>query len=214
MASRGLSMVDTEFLNESADFKTTELEDQVLALQWAQLRHDQFYHSDILVLPIGQRVKHFALHMAKYVGHIAEVVENDDDNLLEATLIDAFIICLACANALQLNLGEVLSSRSRPLARNLQSLGRQLADGLKVPNSDTGWLLRTMARCVGRLAKACESLDHIEDYPFRATMLDSTRSLVEVILAAACLRGIAVTEKAATRIQSMEAKHIFHGHHD
>ena len=43
--------------------------DQLLALQWAQLKHDEAYHKDVVILPLAQRVKHMALHNAKYTAY-------------------------------------------------------------------------------------------------------------------------------------------------
>lgn len=190
------------------------VDEQLLSLQWAQLKHDERYHKDIALLPVSERMKHFALHMAKYVGHIAEAVENGDDALLQRTLVDAFIISLASANTLELDLGKALSNRCDSPTKNLQKLGVQLASSLQRPTGDASWLLRMMGRCTGRLAKACESLDHVEDYPSRATMLDSTRDLFELLLIEASLRGIDLRERAAERTQNIEAKHLFHSCHE
>jgi hypothetical protein len=198
---------------ESRSSVVEMVDEQLRSLQLAQLKHDERYHKDIALLPVGERMKHFALHMAKYVGHIAEAMENGDDDLLQRTLVDAFIISLASANTLQLDLGKALSSHCDSSTKNLEKLGVQLAMTLKRPNGDANWLLRTMGRHTGRLAKACESLDHVEDYPFRATMLDSTRELFKVVLVGASLRGIDLLEEAAERIQSIEAKYLFHGCH-
>jgi hypothetical protein len=217
MALQNIARVPDQFLSDSTclhDSTRTDLEEQLLALQWAQLRHDQFYHSDIVLLPVGQRMKHFALHMAKYVGHIAEALESGDDALLQRTLVDAFIISLASANTLQLDLGKAFSSRCDSSISTLEDLAVKLATTLKRAKGDASWLLRTMAQYTGHLSKACESLDHIEDYPFRRTMLDSARDLFEVVLVEASLRGIDLLEKAAGRIQSIEGKHLFHDRHE
>ncbi len=213
MASQNFARVPARFLSDSTDVyrsPRTDVEEQLLALQWAQLTHDRVYHADIVLLPVGQRMKHFALHMAKYVGHIAEAMENEDESLLQHTLIDAFIISLASANTLQLDLGKALSSRCDSSIDNLQKIGEQLASELGRLESDANWLLLTMGRYTGRLAKACESLDHVEDYPFRATMLDSTRAIFEVVLIEASLRGLDLREKAAERTHNIELKNLFH----
>lgn len=217
MASQNFARVPDQFLGDSTrlDRSTrTDFGDQLLALQWAQLRHDQFYHSDIVVLPVGQRMKHFALHMAKYVGRIAEALENGDDALLQRALVDAFIISLASANTLKLDLRKTLSNRCDSSIKNLQKLGAKLASDLERTKRDANWLLRTIGRYTGRLAKACESLDHVEDYPFRATMVDSTRDLFEVVLAEASFRGVDLSEEATARLHTIEANYMFHDRHD
>jgi hypothetical protein len=79
----------------------------LLELQWMQLTHDERYHKDVVILPLGERVKHMALHMAKYVGYLAEL-EGDDPDRVARILTDAFIITLATANTLNQDLGRDL----------------------------------------------------------------------------------------------------------
>ena len=86
--------------------------DQLLALQWAQLKHDEAYHKDVVILPLAQRIKHMALHNTKYTAYFFEAVENGDETRLTKTLVDAFIIALASANTLNYDLGKALDEAS------------------------------------------------------------------------------------------------------
>ena len=43
----------------------------LLRLQREQYRHDQRNHSDIACLAKSERLKHYGLHFAKYVGRLA-----------------------------------------------------------------------------------------------------------------------------------------------
>ncbi len=52
------------------------VEEQLLAMQWAQLQHDERYHKEITLLSVADRMKHFALHMAKYLGYFAETLDS------------------------------------------------------------------------------------------------------------------------------------------
>jgi len=216
MVSQHIARASSVIRNESIPLEreAANLEGQILALQWAQLRHDQTYHRDIAVLPVAERMKHFALHMAKYVGHIAEAAESGDDKLLLRTLVDAFIIGIAAANTLQLDLGRVLAGRWESAPNDLRSLGIHVARELHRSAADIVWLLRKVGQYTGCLAKACESLDHIEEYPFRSTMQDSICRLFEVIVAEASLRNLDLSEKAALRLASIERTHLFYGRHE
>src|SRR5260221_5150544 len=100
------------------------VQEQLLALQWSQLKHDELYHKEITLLPVADRMKHFALHMAKYLGYFAEAMDSDSDRF-ERTLVDAFIIALAAANTLSLDLGKVLQVETAAL--NFQAFAAELA---------------------------------------------------------------------------------------
>src|SRR5262245_48608359 len=76
-------------------------------LQWAQHRHDEAYHRDISILPVATRLKHFALHFAKYVGALVDAKRRRDDAAFCRVLTDTFIISLASANAVALKLADV-----------------------------------------------------------------------------------------------------------
>ena len=79
----------------------------ILDLQWTQLAHDERYHKDVVILPLGERIKHMALHMAKYAGYLAED-ERSEPQRVTRVLTDAFIITLATANTLNQDLGRDL----------------------------------------------------------------------------------------------------------
>src|SRR5437867_1956696 len=79
-------------------------------LQLEQQTHDDIAHRDILALAVQDRVKHMVLHFAKYAGHFADIVETRDEPRFVATLVDTFIICLACANALNFKLDELIKN--------------------------------------------------------------------------------------------------------
>ena len=79
---------------------------QLLDLQWSQLKHDEAYHKDVVILPLAQRIKHMALHNAKYTAYFLEAVERGDDTTMLRVLVDAFVIALATANTLNQDLGH------------------------------------------------------------------------------------------------------------
>jgi hypothetical protein len=186
------------------------VEEQLLAIQWEQSKHDELYHKEIVLLPVGDRMKHFALHMAKYAGYLADTVDSEDDPRFERALVDAFIISVAAANTLGLDLGRALA-RDEGVGGGLGTLGEGWAKTLCPEEQDKGgiWFLRQFARCSGRLAKACESLDHIESHPFREEMRASVLDLFKLVVAEASARRIDLPKEWKERLQSIEAKHLF-----
>jgi len=177
----------------------------LLDLQWTQLSHDERYHKDVVILPLGERVKHMALHMAKYVGYVAEI-EGDDPERVARVLTDAFIITLATANALNQDLARDLDAPSRGF--DLTGAGQQLARDLGTTNDVSG-LLRAFARHAGALAKACESLDHIERFPFRKAMQESNLALFKLVIAAAAAWSLDLGALYAARLRVVEERSIF-----
>ncbi len=185
------------------------IDEQMLALQWEQLKHDESYHKDIVILPLAARLKHMALHNAKYTAHFLSAVHVGDSKLFEKTLLDAFVISLASANALNQNLG-VAVTKAVGDAASLKEAGALLAKRLPRDGSDCLWLPRTFAEHNGKFAKACESLDHIEDdVPFKKWMKEANCSLFKVILAEASAQKIDLLPLYRSRMREIEAKSIF-----
>ncbi|MEN6543669.1 hypothetical protein [Parvibaculum sp.] len=182
------------------------IRDQLLALQWAQLKHDEAYHKDVVILPLAQRIKHMALHNAKYTAYFLEAVETGDEPRLTKTLVDAFIIALASANTLNQDLGKALDETA---ANSFAEVAANLAESLPRPQEDPLWLVRQFARHNGQLAKICESWDHLEPVPFHEGMRACNLALIKVILAEAGARAIDIEAAYKSRIRIVEARSIF-----
>lgn len=180
---------------------------QLLALQWAQLKHDEAYHKDIVVMPLAQRMKHMALHNAKYTAYFLEAAQKQDGERRLRVLIDAFIIVLVIANVLNQDLGaEVESGEAAP---SLQALGRKLANTLPREPNDPFWIVHQYIQHNGRLAKLCESWDHLEAVPFREGMKDANLALFRAVLAEATAQDIDVEDSYRMRLRAVEARSIF-----
>lgn len=76
------------------------IQEQLFALQRSQLKHDEAYHKDVVILSLADRIKHMALHNTKYTAHLLESASTGDLPRLVKTLTHAFIIALASANTL------------------------------------------------------------------------------------------------------------------
>jgi hypothetical protein len=116
--------------------------------------HDAQFHREIARLSRGPRMQHLALHVAKYVGKIAGIGDENEQELV-GTLTDCVIICLSACNTLGIPASEIVSLRSA-LSDPTQELTLDRA------RSSVEHLALRMAKSAGKLAKACEALDHLE----------------------------------------------------
>lgn len=172
---------------------------KILELQNTQLRHDEFYHQDILMLETSRRAKHMTFHNAKYTGRFVAATDDDDIDLFTRTLIDAFIISLATANIFAHDLRTDLPPGSKESA-TLQELGVLLSakSDMNPP------FLRAYSGLAGEMAKACESLDHLEDYPFRKKLTGCNAAIFRTLLMEGSLRQIDIVASYAERIAEVE----------
>lgn len=172
-----------------------DVTDILRELQWHQLVHDDAYHRDIASMPPATRMKHFALHMAKYGAYLLDADERDDTELTTRALIDAFAIILAMGNTL----GQDLS---RDLAGRNVALGEDVGRG-PVP------VWRAFIKETGSLAKACESLDHIEDLQFKALMKQANIALAAIVLHGADQHHVDLVPAYKTRLRDVEKRSPF-----
>ena len=70
----------------------------------AHMVHDSVYHTDIFNMANPDKVKHYALHFAKYMGR---VVANESDETVVRSLVDTIAIILGFAWALRLRLNRL-----------------------------------------------------------------------------------------------------------
>lgn len=182
--------------------------EELLKLQWAQLKHDEAYHKDVVIMPLAERIKHMALHNAKYTAYLFEALDEKDDAKLIKTLTDAFVIVLASANTLNQDIGHDLGANASD-SSSLQFLGATFAGDLGRDNSDRYWLVRCFARQTGRLAKVCESWDHLENILFRDEMKRCNLEILKAILAEASTRQLDLAESYKSRLRQVERRSIF-----
>jgi hypothetical protein len=163
-------------------------------LQVAQLRHDEQYHKDVVILPLAERIKHMALHNAKYSGYFIEAHDDSDSERMARVLTDAFIITLATANTLNQDLEfQNESYVVRSSASDKNSLD----------------FIKSYVKAAGTLAKYCEAWDHLENYSFRDAMQRSNLELVKLIVDEAALRGLDLIALYHERLLAVEKRSIF-----
>jgi hypothetical protein len=158
-------------------------------LQLDQFKHDELYHREIARLTTQDRLKHMALHFAKYAGNLAE---RFDEETVRKTVTDTFVIAVSTANILNVRLSDPLNGEQAP------EIGEDSFE-------------RLLTIHAGRMAAACEKLDHLEDFPFRPVIRDSALALFQAAIGEATRRGWNIGRLARDRLAAVKQKMIFHG---
>jgi hypothetical protein len=162
-------------------------QEELRVLQREQYAHDMRNHFDILSQHKTDRLKHYGLHFAKYVGRLAR--ETNDPKPLDRTLVDAALVVLSAANTLHQDLSK--ESYARP------------------KNSEQIDPLRSFADAAGRFADACEKIDHLED--FLTIAKEANRDLTRWIMRVSEEKGLDLKSAINSRRQELTARHFYIG---
>lgn len=153
------------------------------ARQRAQYEHDLHNHFDILSLSRLDRLKHYGLHFAKYAGRFAR--GDAEVKTRRETLVDAFLVALSAANALNQALPDV-------------GTGGLIGD----TTSDLAF-----TDYAGRFADACEKIDHLEE--FRAIALAANAALSEWIVCSAKAAGFDLDALVDDRRRQLARRQVY-----
>jgi len=156
-------------------------------LQRAQYAHDMRNHFDILSLHKNDRLKHYGLHFAKYVGRLARGA--DESKPVERTLVDAILISLSTANTLHQDLSK-------------ESFLANATSNQVDP-------LRTLADASGRFADACEKIDHMEE--FLPIARNANRDIMAWLLRDALERTFPILTEVEKRRKELADRHFYIG---
>jgi hypothetical protein len=130
------------------------------------------------------------LHFCKYTGQFATICASGDAKLRTRTITDSFIISLCSANALNLNMTEHVSPNIGNRA-TLRDVGFYLGKMLYPANRlDDGWLFGDHAVYAGKMARACEKIDHLEAFPFREEIQESIIRLCQIAIIGASVNNL------------------------
>lgn len=151
--------------------------------QQTQNEHDLRNHFDILSLSRLDRLKHYGLHFAKYAGRFAR--GDSEVKTRSETMVDAFLVALSAANALNQALPE-------------------LSD--KPVKSDAPLDLSFIDQA-GRFADACEKIDHLEE--FRTIALNANAALVEWIVRSSTAGGFDLDALVDARRAQLSKRPVF-----
>lgn len=159
------------------------------AVQFAQFEHDEKYHREISRLTVQDRLKHMALHFAKYAGRLFEPL---DEATFKRTAVDTMIIAVSCANILNLAVDrEKLPETAALLSREQ--------------------FTRDLAISAGKIATACEKLDHLEEFPYRQALRAEILQLLGSLIALFESERWKPTLEMHARLAGVKKKSIFHG---
>lgn len=185
------------------------LVEKLYQLQLNQLHHDERFHKEIVRLPVHQRISHMALHFAKYSGQLASefLTPSCSEQQRSKLIIDCFAIAVSSANILNIRISDRLLSDSTTDIDSIPELAEVYADELVT--SSKYWLLLQSTSLSGKIAKACESLDHLEPYDYREKFLDGVMGLIKVYMAAAHTLDIDIETALAERLHAVKKKSIF-----
>jgi hypothetical protein len=181
-------------------------EEILLPLQRFQLTHDEVAHFDMLSFDLHKRLKHMVLHFFKYAGKIEAARPIGDVGEVRRILLDTFVICLATANALNLSLGEHIEVSTD--ASDLDGL----ASSLRHKSGDSDIFTDSIRHLVligGRMAKAVESLDHIERGDWRVEMEVQVPLLAAMVLALLGRVSGGLEDALRSRFKLIEQRSIF-----
>ena len=187
--------------------KAMSAEKILFELQVEQHHHDEIYHREIARLSMHQRLNHMALHFAKYTGKIAGI---EDASELLAVYVDTLIIGLSTANILNIDLWDIVEPSNREFI-GLSAFGRSLAVDMPSLIDDHSVLLRSTAISAGRMAAACEKIDHLEEIPFRTEMKIALASLCRIALAVIAQGNEDPADAIRKRLNGVKRRLKLHG---
>ena len=162
------------------------LEDQKDFVHWQQqqFKHDQRNHSDIICLHKNDRLKHYGLHFAKYVGRL--VRGSGEQKPMTATVTDCALVSLSAAN----------------------TLGQKLTlDGSIPTSSNTAEPALSLADAAGRFCDACEKIDHLE--PFLEQARDANQEIWSWVVISADRLHMDLSEMIASRRIELKERQFF-----
>lgn len=183
--------------------------DELMAFQHEQLRHDEIAHKDILCLPVHARIKHMVLHFAKYSGRLVEARERQDYGLMKHTVVDTWVIVLASANMLNIDISKHLINEQEAGDNSLTSMVAKFISRFSSYDSPFDLAQFELARIAGRMAKACESLDHMERFDSRVHLEEGVIDAARLILALVSWLRMDLKSAVLSRWKQVEQKSIF-----
>jgi hypothetical protein len=176
----------------------------MLQIQRDQNTHDLLAHRDILNLDTHTKIKHMTLHFLKYAGKLAEICEGGHRSRLEEVLVDVFIICLATANSLNVNIGGAWDI----CADDLNGLSENLRPEAKI-SDPLNFSLLTLVKIAGKMAKAIESTDHLERGNPRADFETLIVELTTEVFVVIGYLKLPLEQMVRARWAAVESKSIF-----
>lgn len=162
---------------------------ELIELQRRQKEHDENHHYDIHTLPYYERMDHYVLHFSKYVGRLSKDYPTDNqlEQQVHKTAADTFIVTLAAANTLNLDLQANLEEMfGEGIASNFDEWQDAIddTDGEMDLEEVKEWLMVELAEPTGEMANALESIDHMEGMNAREILTEGTLEIFIALVTA------------------------------
>ena len=155
-------------------------QEKILNWQRDQYDHDMRNHFDILSLHKNDRLKHYAMHFAKYSGRLAR--GDAEKKTVQRTFVDALLVSLSAANTLH----QILEYH---------------------PMRSNNTLFLRIADASGRFNDAGEKIDHME--PFLEIAKDGNQDIFNALLDFASTEDLDVEECLKTRRLELKQRQFF-----
>ena len=124
--------------------------------------------------------------------------------------VDELVIALSTANIVNVELFDLLERDGREFP-GLLTFARSLASSMQSVIGDRHALLRATAVASGRMAAACEKIDHLEEISFRAEIRDCIAQLGSIALAFLASNGIDPMQAVRDRLGGVKKLLKLHG---
>lgn len=147
--------------------------------QRIQSIHDNDYHSDIVDPGSVYRLKHIALHFAKYAS---KLMNEDSAAAYSKAFIDTFIMAISASVVLEIDFKKVK---------------------LDIDSSDNIFFYKFINN-MSLFAKACESVDHKEVFPVYENQVNSILNLINACYFESKRKKIDVLRDAKSRLKDVE----------
>ena len=139
---------------------------------WSQLIHDRAFHQDIDCLNPKEKYSHFAHHIAKYTPELVD----SNGSVNYRVLADLLIITTSMANACRISIKDVWKNTlNEESSAHGHKYRKMTVDDAEIIT------LKFMARKSADLGKACEALDHIENFSTGAAIKSTIQDIYNFI---------------------------------
>ncbi len=173
-----------------------------------QREHDAACHRDIYSLPSKARLTHLVLHFMKYAGKFASLPKWDvyANTQVASIITDTFIIGLSAADVLHVSADMILTEAKD--SHHLFGAGTALYPQYFHIRYDPDRVLRLFVQPIGKMAKALESLDHLERFDYRQELEDGLVTIMQLCLIVAAGIEIHLRATVDERWKNIEEKQV------
>lgn len=190
-----------------------QLEETLFKLQLKQAKHDECYHKEIWSLDISRKCAHMALHFSKYASKIGYFIFADSPEQGHQHIVDSIIIATSTANILNSSIyKKILTEKERFENNTIDELSHSILTSIdfKKPSEKAYELSILISLEAGKISKAIESIDHLEDIPFKDSILNGVSGIFRYSLALYQLLGFnSILQDIEERLIDVEKRNLF-----